>query len=234
MLRVGLWLSVLTSILWLTCTQGAMAGPPFSTDDPEPTEYRHWEVYLGADYEHAVDGATASVPFAEFNYGLMPNVQFSITFPFEAGWSATRTASYRYGSTEIGAKLRFLQETRALPQVAFYPSVRVASGAQRTGTETFLPLWLQKSWGRWTAYGGAGRWLDSSDHRQNQTFSGLALLRAMSSATTFGVELFHASAAPRSARASTAFNVGVLIVHDAHHGIVASAGRSLDGSTPFS
>jgi len=24
------------------------AGPPFETDDSEPTDYHHWEIYLGA------------------------------------------------------------------------------------------------------------------------------------------------------------------------------------------
>jgi len=23
-------------------------GPPFEIDDPEPTDYKHWEIYLGA------------------------------------------------------------------------------------------------------------------------------------------------------------------------------------------
>ena len=26
----------------------AWAGPPFTTDDPEPVEYQHWEVYLAS------------------------------------------------------------------------------------------------------------------------------------------------------------------------------------------
>jgi len=29
----------------------------------------------------------------------------------------------------------------------------------------FLPLWLQKSWGRWTSYGG-GYWINGSGQRQ--------------------------------------------------------------------
>jgi len=28
------------------------AGPPFQTDDPEPVEYRHWEVYLATQWLH--------------------------------------------------------------------------------------------------------------------------------------------------------------------------------------
>ena len=32
------------------------AGPPFITDDPEPVDLKHWEVYLFGTYEHAPEG----------------------------------------------------------------------------------------------------------------------------------------------------------------------------------
>ena len=33
----------------------AWAGPPFVTDDPEPVELHHWEVYLASQYVKAQD-----------------------------------------------------------------------------------------------------------------------------------------------------------------------------------
>jgi hypothetical protein len=30
----------------LIASQRTMAGPPFVTDDPDPVEFKHWEVYL--------------------------------------------------------------------------------------------------------------------------------------------------------------------------------------------
>jgi hypothetical protein len=39
--------------LWLVLAvmpRAAFAGPPFKTDDPEPVEYKQWELYLGSQY----------------------------------------------------------------------------------------------------------------------------------------------------------------------------------------
>src|SRR5882724_10068903 len=46
-------------------------GPPFATDDPEPVEYRHWEIYLASQYQHATDGAAGTLPHVEVNYGAL-------------------------------------------------------------------------------------------------------------------------------------------------------------------
>jgi hypothetical protein len=57
------------------------AGPPFRTDDPEPTETGHWEIYAplleaegsGKDFEGAAG--------AEINYGPMKDVQLTVSVP---------------------------------------------------------------------------------------------------------------------------------------------------------
>ena len=59
----------------------ALAGPPFLTDDPEPTETGHWEVYLrqsesrgrGQDFEGSFG--------AELNYGAAKNLQLTLGLP---------------------------------------------------------------------------------------------------------------------------------------------------------
>jgi hypothetical protein len=35
-------------IVILPALNSSKAGPPFLTDDPEPVEYRHWEVYVAS------------------------------------------------------------------------------------------------------------------------------------------------------------------------------------------
>ena len=30
------------------------AGPPFETDDPEPVEYHHWEIFFAASYSRTI------------------------------------------------------------------------------------------------------------------------------------------------------------------------------------
>jgi len=56
------------AIGFLAAATLAQAGPPFATDDPEPVEFQHWEVYLGAHYEHRSDGASGTLPHLEVNY----------------------------------------------------------------------------------------------------------------------------------------------------------------------
>ena len=86
----------------------AKAGPPFVTDDPEPVAYRHWEVYLGSQYEHGSDGATGTLPHVEVNYGALPNLQLHLIAPmaFDAPSGAGRQSGY--GDTELGAKYRLI------------------------------------------------------------------------------------------------------------------------------
>ncbi len=59
----------------------AYAGPPFQTDDPEPVDFRHYELYaFGNAGGTGVEMDTAG-PAIEFNWGVLPNTQFHIVIP---------------------------------------------------------------------------------------------------------------------------------------------------------
>ena len=47
----------------------ARAGPPFITDDPEPVDLGHWEVYAFSDGAFDGGSATGVGPSIEVNYG---------------------------------------------------------------------------------------------------------------------------------------------------------------------
>jgi len=198
----------------------ARAGPPYVTDDPVPTDYRSWEIYTGALYENEGSGAgAASSPFAEFNYGAMPNVQVS--------------ASFSSAQNEFGIKTRFLGESSRSPQISFYPSVQIDSmrGAHAV---TLLPIWMQKSYGPWTAFGGGGVYLNAGPGQRDYTFVGGALQRTLSPGATIGVELYHQGADTLSDRDTTAANVGAILQVGAYHAILFSFGRALHGDDTFS
>lgn len=214
-------------------TARALAGPPFVTDDPEPTDYRHWEIYSGFQYENDGSGnSSASVPFAEFNYGAMPNVQVSISGQLNVMNTGIEGRN-GYGVTEFGIKTRFVQESGDHPQVSFYPSVKtsVVAGAHAV---TLLPVWLQKSSGRWTAFGGGGVYLNGSPGRRDSTFVGGALERSISPGTTVGAELYHQSADAIGDTDTTAANIGLIAQVGKYHAILFSAGRALHGDDTFS
>jgi hypothetical protein len=93
----------------------------------------------------------------------------------------------------------------------------------------FLPLWLQKSFGAWTTYGGAGLWLNHEAGEQTQAFFGWQVQRKLGEGLALGVELFHLTADREGAEGETRFNLGAVIDLSATHHLLVSAGRSLGG-----
>ena len=81
----------------------ASAGPPYTTDDPEPVEYRHWEIYLASQSFHDTDGWTGTAPHLEVNYGAVPNVQLHAITPVAYSIPESGPRTYGYGDTELGA-----------------------------------------------------------------------------------------------------------------------------------
>ncbi len=198
----------------------AVAGPPYVTDDPVPTDYRNWEIYTGYLYENGGDGTVvAGTPFAEFNYGAMPNVQVSATIS-----SALN---------EFGIKTRFVQESSVSPQISFYPSIALGS-APGAHIVTLLPIWMQKSYGAWTAFGGGGVYLNAGPGQRDYTFVGGALQRTISPGTAIGAEIYHQGADTLADRDTTAANVGAIVRVGASHAILFSFGRALHGDDAFS
>ena len=83
----------LAVLSWLCCALvlgtiiPALAGPPYMTDDPEPTDYRHFEIYTFTNGTATRDG-TSGEGGIDFNYGGAPNLQLSATVP--AGYNVPR------------------------------------------------------------------------------------------------------------------------------------------------
>src|SRR5450432_350943 len=62
----------------LLASAAAQAGPPYVTDDPEPVDYRHWEVYLASQDAITSGGASGTAPHVEVNYGAVPDLQLHL------------------------------------------------------------------------------------------------------------------------------------------------------------
>ncbi len=213
----------------------ALAGPPYVTDDPEPVEFRHWEVYLATiDQWTRQDGFTGTAPHVEVNYGPVPDVQLHVIAPL--AWASPPGgggAQYGYGDTELGMKLRFVREGDWTPQVGTFPLVEVPTGDASRGlgsgqTQVFLPLWVQKSFGPWTTYGGGGYWLNPGTGNRNWWYVGWLVQRQVARGLSIGAEVFHGSSRQEGRPGDTRFDVGmVLDVSELHH-VLFSAGRAFD------
>ncbi len=159
----------------------AWAGPPFTTDDPEPVEYQHWEVYLASRSFHDKDGWSGTSPELEVNYGAIPNVQLHLIAPISFVAPSHGARQFGYGDTELGAKYRFFEETEFLPQIGTFPLIELPSGDRERGlgsghAQVFLPIWLQKS--------------NPGKGNRNWWFTGWQLQRQVLSNLILGAEYF--------------------------------------------
>ena len=97
----------------------------------------------------------------------------------------------------------------------------------------FLPLWLQKSYGPWTTYGGGGYWINPGAGNHDWGFFGWQVQRQFFSNVNVGAEVFHTTVQAEGGEPETRFNIGlVLDVSDLQH-VLLSAGRGLQGPNQF-
>lgn len=227
-------------------TAAALAGPPFLTDDPEPVDYHHYEFYsfVTLDANHGI-GSTTNGPAFEFNYGALPNVQLHVIVPYTylsvpsfpraliPGATAGTTVS-GFGDTEFGVKFRFVQETATMPQIGIFPMAEFPTGNSLNGigngrTWYRLPVWVQKSWGPWTTYGGGGYALNNAPGQTNYVFGGWLLQRDLSEHLTLGGEFFAQGAQFVGDRASTFYNLGGYLAPTKNFNILFSVGHTMSG-----
>ena len=224
----------LTVCLIVILARRTYAGPPFLTDDPEPVEYQHCENYLFATGAPEGGGYTIYGPAVELNYGLLPDTQLSFSVPMTTVGGGGAPTVYGLGDVQLGLKYRFLHETSGWPQMAFYPAVTLPTGdASRglgNGRAWFqLPLWLQKSWGPWTTYGGGGMTLNSAPGQRGYPFGGWLLQRECGKHLTLGGELFAQGRDMDNDKGFVALNFGGSYKVTDHFSILASAGHGFAG-----
>jgi len=234
--------AILLALITLFCSRNAFAGPPFVTDDPDPTDYKHWEIDFFSTYGHTSGTDFAQFPALEVDYGLVPDVQLHAIMPLDYNRSPGSSAQWGYGDTELGVKYRFFHETATLPEIGVFPLIEVPSGDSGRGlgngqTQIFAPLWLQKSFGankEWTTFGGGGYWFNPGrDHKDYGRF-GWEVQHDLNEHVTLGAEVYHETPTTVGEHGHTAFNIGGYINFDEVHHILFSAGRDIDGPNRFS
>jgi hypothetical protein len=238
--------AVLIALFASTC---AHAGPPFQTDDPDPVAFRHFEMYafeLSDSTGKNAGGTALEAPAYEVNYGVVPNVQLHLILPLTASFvpsvdSSSGPTNYGFGDTELGAKVRFVKETKRIPEVGIFPFFELPTGNAAKGlgvgaTWYRMPLWLQKSWGQqdrqWTSYGGGGEAVVPQTGYKDYPFSGLLVQRQLSKKLTLGTELYGHGAegeAAISTRASTLLDLGGIYEFKPGFDLLFAAGRSVYG-----
>ncbi len=228
----------LLAVLVLGWAAVAFAGPPFQTDDPDPVEYRHFEAYAFESSDGTTAGGTAlEFPAFEMNWGAVPDLQLHIVVPLVTNFApAGGPVNTGIGDTELGAKYRFVHETDHRPEIGVFPFIELPSGNTARGlgvgaTWYRVPLWIQKSWGPWTTYGGGGGVIAHAPGYQSYPLAGWLLQRKINDKLTLGGEIFGhggegpAGASPRSSTMADiggyySFTPGFQLLFAAGHGFV--------------
>lgn len=210
----------------------ASAGPPFVTDDPEPVEAGSWEVNYALTGTLVQPGGEGSLPLVDANYGAMAGLQLHIQ-PQLAIVHADGRTHVGIGDTEIGVKYRLVEEDDAgwRPLVSVYPLVELPTGSTRRGlgegtVRTFLPVWAQKTVGRWTVYGGGGYGINPGGGR-NAWFAGGVALYQITEQLQLGGELFLQTAEAPGSPDAPGFNLGGSYTFAENCRLLFSAGSGL-------
>lgn len=171
----------------------AVAGPPYETDDPEPTETGHWEIYTFTEFDssHGNFDGTAGL---DLNYGPVKDVQLTATLPLDythqrgSGWQSGT------GDIEVGVKYRFVDHPSHGFSMAIFPRVFLPTSKASTRTRFLLPVWAQKDIGKTSIFGGGGYELNPGPGNRNFWLAGVAVTHAVSDAVSVGGEATHQSA----------------------------------------
>jgi hypothetical protein len=208
----------------------ANAGPPSQTDDPEPTDFRHYEIYFFAAGTQVRNGDSAAAGI-DFNYGATPDLQLTAVFPLEREHERDVGASTGLGNIELAAKYRFMHQAEDGWDVAVFPRAFLPSGSSSVGADHFsllVPVWLQKDFGSWSTFGGGGCVLNhGGGEARNFCVSGWALTRQIQEKLQIGAELVHSTADTRGGHASTGVGAGVRYDLTDHYHLMAYAGPGL-------
>jgi hypothetical protein len=205
--RARALITCLFGLAYVVIAQPAIAGQPYETDDPEPVACHHVEVDL--QYSRQGLNPSTTAPSVEIDYGPTQNVELSV-------------AAQR-GETELGTAIRFVPETKSFPQVGFLPDIVLKDDGS---SETFLPIWVQKTIGKWTFYGGSGI-------SQTYVSSGITAQFTPSAHSSFGAEVFTDNQRTPGQTSQPRFNLGYTGQLDEGHAIMLSAGRNFGPASHY-
>jgi len=200
--------------------QPAWAGPPFQSDDPEPTDYKHYEIYTFSNGTATRDGLGGEGGL-DINYGGAPNLQLTATVPAAFDMPRGGGARFGIGNIELAAKYRFLHQDTFGWDVAVFPRVFWPSPSAAVAdphASFLLPIWIQKDWGNnWTTFGGGGCVI-TAKASQNFCEAGWVVARKIFPNLQLGAEVFHQTADSSGTPASTSLGLGLTYdLNDNYH-----------------
>jgi hypothetical protein len=214
----------------------AFAGPPYQTDDPEPTELGHWETYNFV----TVDGRRSDMDGEaglDLNYGAAKGLQLTATLPI--AFSHTSGGGWRAGSgdVELGAKYQFADNEKSGLQAAIFPRLILPTSTKDLGSRRvrlLLPLWMQKDLGESSLFGGGGYEINPGYGNKDFWQAGIAVARGFSENLSLGTEVIWQSADTRGGKSSIGVNLGLIRQLGGPYSLLLAGGPSFSsGKTSY-
>src|SRR6185437_11979673 len=126
----------------------AAAGPPFTTDDPEPTDTGHYEIYLFAQGMSGHSGSNGEGGI-DFNYGAAPDLQLTaVRVVGGAGGQSRRIATSDAAEPAPMARKAMNQAKRLVSPPAKSSTAPTASGPRKAPVKPMME-WTASVAPRW-------------------------------------------------------------------------------------
>ncbi len=227
----SLWRIVLAAsapLLFFSAAPAAFAGPPFLTDDPDPTPLGHYEIFVFAEGQreaHELEGSAG----IEINYGAAPDLQLAASLPMEFERRPGGSFSTGLGNIDLAAKMLVVHQERSGLNVAIYPHVTLPSPSNfgDDHSSLFLPVWAGRSGEDWSVFGGGGCAINRGGESQDYCQAGLAMTRSFGP-VELGAEVFHQTPDEKEARNSTIFGTGLTYDVSENVHLLSYAGAELE------
>jgi hypothetical protein len=222
---------VLAAVAAAVCSSVAAAGPPYQTDDPEPTDLGKWEIYnfIDVDWRRSdVDGEGG----LDLNYGAAEGLQLTATVPL--AFARDPGNGWRGGTAdlELAVKYRFLDDKKHGWQAAAFPRIILPTSTSHLGgtrTRLLLPLWVQKDFGKTSVFGGAAYEINPGRGNRNFWQAGVAVTDDVTERVQLGAELARQSADTRDGKPTTDADVGMIDKLGGPFSLLVAAGPALSG-----
>jgi hypothetical protein len=204
------------------------AGPPYVTDDPEPTDTGKWENYGFVAGTGVARGIVGSAGF-DINYGAAPRLQASVVIGLD--YRRDRGARLQAGiaDTEIGLKYKLLDRARdgAPVDLAIFPKLDLPTAGRRFGSGRVgaqVPVWAERDLGAWSLFGGGGLAINPGRGNRDFGFAGIAVTRRVTSALSLGGEAYTQGADTVGGRSTAGLGLGATWAVAGHWSIIGSGG----------
>lgn len=229
MTRLFVTAAIAATVLATVAAAPAEAGPPFLTDDPEPTDFGHWEICAPVVEVSGIGPDFGGAAGAEVNYGARPGVQVTLGVPIafahdRAGYTIGR------GDLDLSVKYRFFHDEAHGISIAAFPGTSLPTGIHGLGAgriTALLPIWAQKDLGPWSVFGGGGYAINPGQGNRSSWTGGVAVTPTVSPRLVVGVEADRQGATTVNGSASTRLGAGCILQLNRTFRVLGSAGPTI-------